>query len=115
MRFEPRFPDDTRDEPRPQRLYLHEPGWRIGLKVGSDREFCYVMAPGQDFYHRLFDGEIYVFRPEERICLACAFRRGLISYSPKGLREVLTPFAYDPTQPGAGLDLPLTDDADWSL
>lgn len=75
------------DKPGAHRLFLHEPGWRVALKVGSTREFCYAMAPGQDFYHRLLDGEVYLFTSEERLCLACAERRGLLSYQPKGLRD----------------------------
>ena len=31
--------EDSQDFPR-SRMYLSEPGWRIGVKVGSDREFC---------------------------------------------------------------------------
>src|SRR4051812_38435430 len=69
----------------PRRLFLHEPGWRIGLKVGSEREFCYMMAPGQEYYHRLLDGEIYLTRDEEKLCFACAERRGLVSYEPRSL------------------------------
>lgn len=73
----------------PQRIYLHEPGWRIGHKVGSAREFCYMMAPGQDYYHRLLDGEVYLYNSEERLCVACAERRGLLAHEPKGLRASL--------------------------
>jgi hypothetical protein len=72
--------------PEPHRLFLHEPGWTIAQKVGSERSFCYQMAPGQDYYHRLLDGEIYVHHGDERFCLACAQRRGLLSFEPKGLR-----------------------------
>lgn len=75
------------DKPDAHRLFLHEPGWRVTLKVGSTREFCYAMAPGQDYYHRLLDGEVFLHNNEERLCLACAERRGLLSYQPKGLRE----------------------------
>ena len=53
-------------------MYLAEPGWRIGVKAGYEREFCYMMMPGQDFYHRLLDGEIYLHRHDEKLCLACA-------------------------------------------
>src|SRR5262245_326249 len=73
----------------PQRMFLTERGWRIGIKLGSDREFCYMIAPGQDFYHRLFDNEIFLVRDEEKLCLACAARRGLISLQPKRLREAV--------------------------
>jgi hypothetical protein len=73
--------------PEPHRLFLHEAGWRVGLKSGSEREFCYMTAPGQDFYHRLQDGEVFLARGDEKLCLACAERRGLLSYEPRGLRE----------------------------
>ena len=46
-----------------------------------------MMAPGQDYYHRLLDGEVYLFKADEKLCLACAERRGLLAYDPKGLRE----------------------------
>lgn len=74
-----------REETR--RTYLHEPGWRIGHKTNSVREFCYMMAPGQDYYHRLLEGEVYVYNQEERLCLACAERRGLLAHTAKGLRD----------------------------
>jgi hypothetical protein len=73
----------------PQRLFLLERGWRIGVKSGSDREFCHMMAPGQDFYHRLFDNEVFLARAEERLCLACAARRGLLALEPKRLRDAI--------------------------
>jgi hypothetical protein len=68
-----------------RRLFLNEPGWRVGQKTGSEKTFCFMMAPGQDFYHRILDGEIFVSNAEERICLACAERRGLLSFEPKAL------------------------------
>lgn len=78
-----------------RRLYLHEPGWQIGHKGGSEREFCYTMAPGQDFYHRLYDGEVYLFRGDERLCVACAERRGLLSYAPRSLREAVIVYDFE--------------------
>jgi hypothetical protein len=90
--------------PNPRRLFLHESGWRINLKLGSEREFCYMAAPGQDYYHRLLDGEIYLARGDEKLCLACAERRGLLSYEPRTLRESLSfpipdPSASEPLPP----------------
>ena len=60
------------------------------------------MAPGQDYYHRLLDGELYLFHGDERLCLACAERRGLLSYEPKGLRQPLMTFEINlgVTRPG---------------
>ena len=76
-------------------MYLSEPGWRVGVKTGSDREFCYMRAPGQDFYHRLLDGEVFLQRDDEKLCLACASRRGLIVAEPKRLREAIIPLPAD--------------------
>jgi hypothetical protein len=73
------------------RIFLREPGWQVAVKVGSERSFCFMMAPGQDHYHRLLDGEIYVFHGDERLCLRCAERRGLLAHEPKRLREPLIP------------------------
>ena len=83
---------DRRDHTQPaeaRRVFVHEPGWRIGHKVGSAREFCYMMAPGQDYYHRLLDGEVYVYNNEERLCFACAERRGLLGHEARGLRPAV--------------------------
>jgi len=69
------------------RLFVFEGGWRAGVKSGSHREFCHVIAPGQDFYHRLVDGEIFLVRDSEKVCLPCASRRGLVTTERKTLRE----------------------------
>ena len=71
-------------------MFIFEPGWRVGVKTGSTRELCYMMTPGQDYYHRLLDGEIFLVRDGERLCFSCASRRGLISFEPKQLRDVIT-------------------------
>lgn len=72
---------------RTPRLFLREPGWRVVLKVGSDRLFCYMTQPGDAHYHRIVDGEIHLVRDDEKICLPCAERRGLLSFEPKKLRD----------------------------
>ena len=84
-------PTTSREASPPRRMFLAEPGWRIGVKAGNDREFCYMMMPGQDFYHRLLDGEIFLHRHDEKLCLACASRRGLLVAEPRRLREAIIP------------------------
>lgn len=97
-------PPDVAFEPR--RLFLREPGWRIGQKSGNAREFCFMVAPGQNFYHRLHDGELFVHHGDERFCLACAERKGLLSHEPKGLRESLvTPDLEPQSSPEDEIDL----------
>ncbi len=73
----------------PRRLYLKEPGWRVAQKTDSEKAYCYMMAPGQDYYHRLLEGEIYFYHGTERLCAACAGRRGLLSHAARPLREPL--------------------------
>ncbi len=79
----------------PRRMFIFEPGWRVGVKTGSIRELCYMITPGQDYYHRLLDGEIFLVRDGERLCLTCALRRGLISFEPRQLRESIVSVPVD--------------------
>jgi hypothetical protein len=53
---------------------------RVRVMEGVDREYCFQKAPGQDYYHLLIPGEIYVDTGDERLCLNCALRRELISF-----------------------------------
>lgn len=69
------------------RIFLREPGWRVAQKVGSEKVFCYQIAPGEDYYHRLLDGELYVFHGDEKLCLPCAERRGLVVFTSQPLRQ----------------------------
>lgn len=69
------------------RAFMREPGWHVTMKVGSEKAFCYQIAPGDATYHRLLNGEILVVRGDERLCLPCAERRGLITFAAKPLRE----------------------------
>jgi hypothetical protein len=95
---------------QPRRLFLREPGWRVATKTDSAREFCYAMAPGQDFYHRLSESEIIVVSPEEKLCLACAQRRGLLADQAKPLRESIHPRAPSASSEESSYDLvPLHD------
>ncbi len=102
--------------PVPQRLFLHEPGWRVALKLGSDRIFCYMMAPGQDFYHRLLDGELYIYHGDERICLECAARRGLLTCESLGNLRLpidtgpVPPSPVSPSPGGSEFDLAAADE-----
>ena len=84
---QPSLPSQDDESAPSRRLFIFEPGWRVGVKTGSTRELCYMIAPGQDYYHRLLDGEVFLVRDGERLCLSCASRRGLISFEPKQLRE----------------------------
>lgn len=83
----PKNPPSMAETLRTPRLFLRELGWQITIKRGSDRLFCYLTQPGETHYHRIMDGEIYLTREDEKICLPCAERRGLLAFEPKRLRE----------------------------
>jgi hypothetical protein len=63
-----------------RRVYIpdHE-GWIARIKVGWDNDYCFGKNPGQDYYHLLLNGEIYVQRDQEKFCLNCAVRMGFLS------------------------------------
>jgi len=94
----------------PRRLFLKEPGWRVAQKTDSEKSYCYMMTPGQDYYHRLLDGEIYFYHGTEKLCAACAGRRGLLSHAAKPLREPLDTVDFDAAGPISEFDLKAPDD-----
>ena len=70
-----------------------------------------MMAPGQDYYHRLLEGEIYFYHGTERLCAECAGRRGLLSHAAKPLREPLETIDLDAAERASEFDLYSPDDA----
>ena len=62
------------------RLYVpdHE-DWDIHIKRDSDRYFCYSKHPGEEWFHLILNGEIYVARQHEKYCLRCALRLGFLT------------------------------------
>ncbi len=83
------FSDHAAAERRPAivpRLFVYEPGWHVAIKSHSERLFCYAIAPGEETYHRIADAEVYLQRGDERLCIPCADRLGLLHYEPRALR-----------------------------
>ena len=62
------------------RLYVsdHE-DWEVHIKRDSERYFCYSKHPGEDWFHLILNGEIYVARQHEKYCLRCALRMGFLT------------------------------------
>ena len=72
---------EFRGDPTPDfRLYVpdHE-DWDVKIKRDSERIYCYSKSPGQDYFHLILGGEIYVTRQHERYCLECALRMGFLT------------------------------------
>ena len=62
------------------RLYVPDnEDWGVEIKRDSDRIYCYAKQPGQDYFHLILNGEIYVTRQHERYCLSCALRMGFLT------------------------------------
>ena len=76
-------------EPVTPRLFVREAGWTVAVKVGSERTYCHAMAPGEDYYHRIADAEVYLHHADQRLCLPCADRLGLLNFEPKRLRPAM--------------------------
>jgi hypothetical protein len=59
------------------RLFVPEhQGWTAAIKQGWSKEYCCLQRPGEDFYHLLVSGEIYLQRGTEKYCLDCSLRHG---------------------------------------
>ena len=66
--------------PPDARLYAHAPeGWEAHIKQGWDKDYCFAKAPGEDWFHLLMSGEIYLQHGTEKYCLNCALRRGILT------------------------------------
>jgi hypothetical protein len=62
------------------RLYVpHPENWQVKLKTDGLRDYCHFKAPGQDFYHLLLQGEIFLEYGNARYCLTCAYRHGVVT------------------------------------
>ena len=70
-----------RESPDDGRLYLpRKDNWVAQVKGGWEKEYCYLKNPGEDYFHLLLSGEIYLQRNDEKYCLNCARRMGLVTH-----------------------------------
>lgn len=62
------------------RLYVPDhDDWDVHIKRDSERMYCYSKHPGQDWFHLILNGEIYVTHQHEKYCLRCALRMGFLT------------------------------------
>lgn len=73
----------TADPPSPvadARLYVTDPAdWTAHVKNDSSKAYCYQKNPGEDYFHLILSGEIYLQCGDEKLCLQCALRRGVVT------------------------------------
>jgi hypothetical protein len=76
----PEIPSQLPTPKREARLYVpdHE-GWAAAIKRDWTKEYCFSQNPGENHYHLLLSGEIYLERAGEKYCLNCAMRHGVIT------------------------------------
>jgi hypothetical protein len=75
----PTDPSDAVAGSLDRRLYLPVPeGWVVRVKSGP-REYCHYRIPGEDWFHLLIDGELFLQFGDEKVCLNCAIRRGILT------------------------------------
>lgn len=78
--------------PDDRRLYVPHPDtWTVRVKPSFDREYCHAKFPGEPHYHLLMGGEVHLDNGEQKFCLICALRLGLVTldrtYWQKGRAE----------------------------
>jgi hypothetical protein len=68
------------EPPRDLRLYIpNTEGVKLHAKVDASKEYCFYKNPGENYFHLLVMGEMYLEVGHERICLTCAYRHGMIT------------------------------------
>lgn len=72
---------DSIELDRDHRLYATQPdGWTATVKRTAEKEYCYFKSPGDEHYHLLMVGELYVEHNGEKSCLNCAIRHGALTH-----------------------------------
>lgn len=62
------------------RLYVpRAEDWRAHVKQGWDKMYCYAKNPGEDYFHLIVGGEIYLQKGDDVLCLQCAARQGIVT------------------------------------
>ncbi|QDT96969.1 hypothetical protein [Gimesia aquarii] len=51
----------------------------VSVKTSTSKEYCFSKFPGEDHFHLLMHGEIYVTNGHEMYCLDCAIRQGFLT------------------------------------
>jgi hypothetical protein len=59
-----------------RRYVLHPESTTAHVKETFEKEYCHAKVPGEEHFHLLVAGEIYLETNGERFCLNCAIRRG---------------------------------------
>lgn len=62
------------------RLYVPDSeDWQARVKTDSEKIYCYQKNPGENYFHLILSGELYLVNGNEKLCLRCALRRGVVT------------------------------------
>lgn len=62
------------------RLYVPEAdNWQARILTSWDKVYCFSKNPGEEFYHLILHGEIFIQRDDEVYCLKCGLRDGILT------------------------------------
>ena len=62
------------------RVYLRDPAmWSAVVKPTTEKMYCYQRNPGEEYFHLILMGEIYLENGDEKLCLRCALRRNALT------------------------------------
>jgi hypothetical protein len=77
----PEIPSQPPASKREIRLYLPDhDGWEAAVKRDWTKDYCFSQNPGENYYHLILCGEIYLQRAGEKYCLNCALRHGVVTH-----------------------------------
>ncbi len=63
-----------------RRLYVPRPErWSVQIQKDGVREYCHEKTPGEDHFHLIVMGEVYLQRGDTKLCLNCALRLGVLT------------------------------------
>lgn len=52
------------------RVYLRDPAmWSAVVKPTTEKMYCYQRNPGEEYFHLILMGEIYLENGDEKLCL----------------------------------------------
>jgi len=62
------------------RLYVPDSeDWQARVKTDSEKVYCYQKNPGENYFHLILGGELYLVSGTEKLCLTCALSRGVVT------------------------------------
>lgn len=82
MAHDPDRNQNTTDGDQDARLYVpinETENNIVSVKTSPSKEYCFSKFPGQDHFHMLMHGEVYVTNGHDMYCVECGLRHGFLT------------------------------------